>query len=45
MAVPHATVALPLVGVTGLDAGATVVKGQVGALREGLTVTYTTKTK
>jgi RND family efflux transporter MFP subunit len=35
----------PLVGVTGLDAGATVVKGQVGALREGLTVTYTTKTK
>lgn len=32
----------PLVGVTGLDAGTTVIKGQVGALREGLAVTYTT---
>ncbi len=32
----------PLVGVTGLEAGATVIKGQVGALREGLAVTYTT---
>jgi len=31
----------PLVGVTGLDAGSTVIKGQVGALREGLAVTYT----
>ncbi|CAN1540778.1 AcrA Membrane-fusion protein [Burkholderiaceae bacterium] len=32
----------PLVGVTGLEAGATVIKGQVGALRAGLAVTYTT---
>jgi RND family efflux transporter MFP subunit len=31
----------PLIGVTGLDAGSTVIKGQVGALREGLVVTYT----
>lgn len=31
----------PLVGVTGLDASSTVIKGQVGALREGLVVTYT----
>jgi RND family efflux transporter MFP subunit len=30
-----------LIGVTGLDAGSTVIKGQVGALREGLVVTYT----
>lgn len=32
----------PWVGVTGLDAGSTVIKGQVGALRQGLAVTYTT---
>jgi RND family efflux transporter MFP subunit len=31
----------PWVGVTGLDAGSTVIKGQVGALRQGLAVTYT----
>ena len=31
----------PLVGVTGLDEGSTVLKGQVGALREGLVVKYT----
>ena len=31
----------PLVGVTGLDDGSTVLKGQVGALREGLVVKYT----
>ena len=31
----------PLVGVTGLEAGSIVLKGQVGALREGLRVTYT----
>ncbi|PQA83361.1 efflux transporter periplasmic adaptor subunit [Limnohabitans sp. TS-CS-82] len=31
----------PWVGVTGLDAGRTVIKGQVGALRQGLAVTYT----
>jgi len=31
----------PLVGVTGLEAGAILIKGQVGALREGLAVTYT----
>jgi hypothetical protein len=33
----------PLVGVTGLDAGTTVIKGQIGALREGLAVTYTVR--
>ena len=32
----------PLVGVTGIAAGSTVLTGQVGALREGLAVTYTT---
>jgi RND family efflux transporter MFP subunit len=32
----------PLVGVTGLDEGSVVIKGSVGALREGLAVTYTT---
>ena len=32
----------PLVGVTGLDEGSVVLKGSVGALREGLVVTYTT---
>lgn len=31
----------PWVGVTGLEAGSTVLKGQVGALREGLLVKYT----
>ena len=31
----------PLVGVTGLEAGSSVLKGQVGALREGLRVKYT----
>jgi RND family efflux transporter MFP subunit len=31
----------PWVGLTGLEAGSTVLKGQVGALREGLTVKYT----
>ena len=31
----------PLVGVTGLEAGSIVLKGQVGALREGLRVKYT----
>lgn len=31
----------PWVGVTGLTAGSTVLKGQVGALREGLRVKYT----
>lgn len=31
----------PLVGVTGLAEGSTVLKGQVGALREGLIVKYT----
>lgn len=31
----------PLVGVTGLAEGSTVLKGQVGALREGLVVKYT----
>jgi len=35
----------PLVGVTGLDAGSTVIKGQIGALREGLVVTYTVTTQ
>jgi RND family efflux transporter MFP subunit len=35
----------PLVGVTGLEAGATLIKGQIGALREGLTVTYTATKK
>jgi multidrug efflux pump subunit AcrA (membrane-fusion protein) len=35
----------PLVGVTGLEAGATVIKGQIGALREGLAVTYTATKK
>jgi RND family efflux transporter MFP subunit len=32
----------PLVGVTGLTEGSIVLKGAVGALREGLVVTYTT---
>jgi RND family efflux transporter MFP subunit len=32
----------PLVGVTGLSEGSVVLKGAVGALREGLVVTYTT---
>ena len=32
----------PWVGVTGLTAGSTVLQGQVGALREGLLVKYTT---
>ena len=32
----------PLVGVTGLTEGSVVLKGAVGALREGLVVTYTT---
>jgi RND family efflux transporter MFP subunit len=32
----------PLVGVTGLTEGSVVIKGAVGALREGLAVTYTT---
>ena len=32
----------PWVGVSGLDAGSIVLKGQVGALREGLGVKYTT---
>jgi hypothetical protein len=31
----------PWVGVTGLAAGSIVLKGQVGALREGLLVKYT----
>ena len=31
----------PWVGVTGLTAGSTVLKGQVGALREGMRVKYT----
>ena len=31
----------PWVGVTGLEEGSTVLKGQVGALREGLVVRYT----
>jgi len=31
----------PWVGVTGLEAGSIVLKGQVGALREGLRVKYT----
>ncbi len=31
----------PLVGVSGLEEGSTVLKGQVGALREGLLVKYT----
>jgi RND family efflux transporter MFP subunit len=35
----------PLVGVTGLEAGATVIKGQIGVLREGLAVTYTATKK
>jgi RND family efflux transporter MFP subunit len=35
----------PLVGVTGLEAGATLIKGQIGALREGLAVTYTATKK
>jgi hypothetical protein len=30
-----------LVGVTGLDVGSTVLKSQVGALREGMRVKYT----
>ncbi len=33
----------PLVGVTGLAEGSVVLKGAVGALREGLVVTYTRK--
>jgi RND family efflux transporter MFP subunit len=32
-----------MVGVTGLDVGSTVLKGQVGALREGLVVKYTAR--
>jgi len=31
----------PMVGVTGLAEGSTVLKGQVGALREGLLVKFT----
>ena len=31
----------PWVGVTGLAEGSTVIKGQVGALREGLRVKFT----
>ena len=33
-----------MVGITGLAAGSTVLKGQVGALREGMRVRYTAAT-
>ncbi|MEY4122632.1 MAG: hypothetical protein RLZZ457_1470, partial [Pseudomonadota bacterium] len=33
----------PLVGVTGLTEGSVVLKGAVGALREGMWVKYTAK--